>query len=264
MESKFRKTIIVGDVHGCLDEFLLLLDKCNYKRELDQLVLVGDLVGKGKYGYDVVKWTRENNALCVIGNHDEVLLDVKNGERPLGGLSDTHRRDYSNLSEEDWVWLQNLPYYLELGPITSNQTETLYDKKDTDLIIAKATPFNPNANIIVVHAALKPGVPLREQSKKMMTRARNITLDGNLVEESVPDSAPWVSKWTDEHSHVVFGHDAVRGLQINPYSTGLDTGCCYGGLLSALVLPDWEILSIRAKEMYSKPNKPGTTFNVPA
>lgn len=64
------RVIIVGDVHGCYDELKLLLNKCQFKKDVDFLVFVGDLVNKGPKSANVVKYVRELNASCVRGNHD--------------------------------------------------------------------------------------------------------------------------------------------------------------------------------------------------
>ena len=53
----------------------------------------------------------------------------------------------------------------------------------------------------------------------------------------------------------MYGHNALRGLQLRDTSVGLDTGCCYGGRLSAYVLPDQRVVSVPARRMYSKPTK---------
>jgi hypothetical protein len=67
------KLIIIGDVHGCLDELKILLDKCLYKKG-DALIFVGDLVNKGPSSAGVVKFVREIGACCVRGNHDDAAL----------------------------------------------------------------------------------------------------------------------------------------------------------------------------------------------
>jgi hypothetical protein len=72
--GKDAKIIIVGDVHGCLDELKLLLVKCEYQKNIDKLVFVGDLVNKGPYSAEVVKFVRDIGASCVRGNHDDAAL----------------------------------------------------------------------------------------------------------------------------------------------------------------------------------------------
>jgi hypothetical protein len=69
------RLIVVGDVHGCLDELKALLQHCEYNPEGgDQVLLVGDLVNKGPYSAEVVRFVRENDMLCIRGNHDDFAL----------------------------------------------------------------------------------------------------------------------------------------------------------------------------------------------
>ena len=68
------RVIIVGDIHGCLNEFKSLLAACNYEPALTSVILVGDLVNKGPYSAQVVKFAREIGAYSVRGNHDDFAL----------------------------------------------------------------------------------------------------------------------------------------------------------------------------------------------
>ena len=77
------RTIIIGDVHGCLDELLTLVSRCGYGAG-DRLILVGDLVAKGPDSIGVVSWARESRVEAVLGNHEEHVL------RMLFGMNTDH------------------------------------------------------------------------------------------------------------------------------------------------------------------------------
>lgn len=68
------KLIIVGDVHGCLEELKILLTRCSYEKERDKVIFVGDLVNKGPSSAEVIRFVRGMGASCVRGNHDDDAL----------------------------------------------------------------------------------------------------------------------------------------------------------------------------------------------
>ncbi len=214
------RTVIVGDLHGCLDELLDLLAATSFDAAHDRLVSVGDLVGKGPRGAEVVRFFREGGHAAVRGNHDERLLAWRRGDtdRPLGA---SHARDAARRSDEDWQWLDALKLSLEL----------------------------PEHQVFVVHAGLVPGVPLSAQDPQLMMNLRSLRADGS-PSSRVEDGAPWARAWPGPEL-VVFGHDAVRGLQRWPHAVGLDSGCVYGGELSALVLPDRRVVSVPARQAHA-------------
>lgn len=73
--QRIKRLIVVGDVHGCLDELKELLGKCEYsQQDGDRVLLVGDLVNKGPYSAEVIRFAREQDMLCIRGNHDDFAL----------------------------------------------------------------------------------------------------------------------------------------------------------------------------------------------
>lgn len=213
------RTIVIGDVHGCLDELEALLDACAATPD-DEVVLVGDLVAKGPDSVGVIRFAREHGLRAVLGNHDAHLLRVRHPE-PGRAVKGAYAQIARALSEEDWAWLEALP-------------------------LTRALPAH---GIRVVHAGLVPGVALEQQRRDDLLNLRSITPEGQ-PSKRVDGGAPWASLWRGPE-HVVFGHDAVRGLQQHPFATGLDTGCVYGRSLTALLLPERTLRSVPARQVYA-------------
>jgi hypothetical protein len=216
--------IIIGDVHGCLDELLALVRRCGGAATgagRARIALVGDLVAKGPDSAGVIQWARESGASSVLGNHDDKVLCLRPGapDRPREPRP-VHGDVAKALRAADWRWLAALPLWLRVG-----------------------------RRHLVVHAGLVPGVRLEDQKREHLLNLRSITADGRPSKEL--DGRPWASLWPGP-DQIVFGHDAVRGLQRHPFATGLDTGCVYGGALTALLLPKGELVSVPARRAYAK------------
>jgi len=214
------RTLIIGDVHGCLDELQELLARCRQTPD-DRVVLVGDLVAKGPDSVGVVRWARQGGIAAVLGNHDAHVLRAHHGE---SDVRPRHRAIAEALAPADLAWLEALPLWLRL------------DDAGTE------TPH------VVVHGGLVAGVALERQEREHLLNLRSITPDGRPSKRL--DGTPWAALWPGPE-HVVFGHDAVRGLQRHPFATGLDSGCVYGRELTALVLPSGELVSVPAARAYA-------------
>lgn len=208
------RTLIVGDVHGCASELEGLLERLSFDPGADRLVLVGDLVAKGPRSRQVVELARACDALAVRGNHDEHVLRWRRAERagePLPVLGRDHRAICDDLDEPDWAYLEALP------------------------LVRRFDGMGPKGcDVLVVHAGLDPSVPLDAQEPANLMNMRSIRPDGS-VSKRADEGEPWASAWPGPEL-VVFGHDAIRKLQRHPHAIGLDTGCVYGGELTALVL----------------------------
>jgi len=218
-----QRTIIVGDVHGCVDELQALLRQCGMVRG-DRVVLAGDLVAKGPDSRGVVQLAREIGARAVLGNHDDYCIDVWR-KRHQGEARRLRRWSLDKLDDSDWAFLENLPLFVRLGAEREGGPE-----------------------FAVVHAGVVPGVPLEEQERDNLLSLRSL-VGGSAPSRRLLMRWPWAAAWRGPE-HIVFGHDAVRGLQQYPLATGLDTGCVYGRELTALELPSQRIHKVRARRRY--------------
>jgi len=210
------RTIIVGDVHGCLTELEELLHELGHTTS-DALILAGDLVAKGPDSQGVVQLAREKGALAVLGNHDAHLLRIGAGHAG----KKHHEQIAKTMTDADWRYLEAMPLVLKLDAVST----------------------------IVVHGGLVPGVALDKQDRDTVINMRSFDADGK-PSKRIEGGVPWASRWPGP-LHAVFGHDAVRGLQQWPHATGLDTGCCYGRKLTALVLPERRLVSVSARQAWS-------------
>lgn len=215
-----RNVFVIGDVHGCLDELNELMNVALAEDPNVIFIFVGDLVNRGPDSVGVVRKLRNmapGSTYAVRGNHDESALREVKHMRENVDYVDTLTEKYtwiSNLDEKDIEYFSELPYTIEI----------------------------PSLNAIVVHAGLIPGLPLELQDLNNMTNMRNIVNKGEPFEgggliatNKHEFGEPWVKFWPGP-THVYFGHDARRKLQINEYATGLDTGCCHGGELTGVFI----------------------------
>lgn len=211
------RTLVVGDVHGCLEELEDLLRAAEYTKD-DRLVLAGDFVAKGPDSQGVVQLAREKSALGVLGNHDAHVLNLVSGKHG----SAHHREVTKSLTSADLAYLDRLPLWLDFAEL----------------------------NALVVHAGFLLRTPLLEQPREWCINLRSFDLQGN-PSKRVDAGVPWASRWAGPR-FVYFGHDAVRGLQKHRHAWGLDTGCVYGRVLTAVWLPEQRMVTVPARRAWVK------------
>ena len=217
LQTTSERTIIIGDIHGCLDEFKELLKKVKYNSASDRLILTGDLISKGPYSFETLQLARTLNAEVVTGNHElAFLLYLKNKKRPYKSFYALKQRMLPQL--EEWIhWLENLPLYIE------------------------------EDDFIVVHAGLHPSQHPEKTPPHILTTIR--TWDGRGETLHTSCDPAWFDLYQG-NKLVVFGHWAQRGLIVQHNVIGLDSGCVYGNALSALILPKRQIIQIKARQVY--------------
>jgi hypothetical protein len=202
------RSIVVGDVHSCASELADLLSTVGFA-EGDALCFVGDMLSRGPDWRGVLKIFRETSARSVVGNHEQRLLAARTAQsrgEPLPKLSASHAEIVRDMSDAEEALLRALPLWLDLS----------------------------GHGLRLVHAGLLPGVPIEDQDPWLLTHIRSVEDDGTPSERW---GKPWGRKYQGP-PHVVFGHNARKSPQIHAHATGLDTGCVYGGALTALVLAE--------------------------
>lgn len=217
-----ERDIFIGDVHGCLDELKLLIDKLDIKNN-DRIYFCGDIINKGPKSSEVIKYVLSlKNVKCVMGNHDRIAVRwyIKNKDKKPHQNNKFIKDLYDNLTDEEWKWLINLPYYIEIKDI----------------------------NVILVHAGLLNGLPLDKTPKSLLVELRNIDEYGYPTQNDTDVS--WAKVWNGPEL-VIFGHDAIRGIQREKYAIGLDTGCVYGKSLTAYIYQTKEFVTQDALNDYS-------------
>ncbi|MEI6065112.1 MAG: metallophosphoesterase [Pseudanabaena sp. ELA748] len=248
------RKILIGDVHGALGELKLLLEKVEYHPAKDEVVLLGDLVDRGDDSPGVVKFCRANGIKSVLGNHDDKLVRrwrhvVRKREEPSYRIPMRYSEDQmatvEALSDEDMLWLAALPHYMTF----------------------------PEVNVVVMHAGMLPSIPLAGQTKEVLTMVRFIDRDGRRMlslkypEFKQPDNSVFWASVYDGTADVVIGHSVVsldgsvgawEGLSTGRIY-GIDTGCAFGGYLSAMVLDtekpkSREIVQVKALREYCAPH----------
>jgi bis(5'-nucleosyl)-tetraphosphatase (symmetrical) len=254
------RTIAIGDVHGCLVELQELIHALNVYED-DHLVFMGDLVDRGPFPVDTVRFVQqvalERRVTILLGNHEDKLTKwrlresqrLETGrENKMRAPSPERQAQWDSFSESEVEWLRQLSATVQLPD-----------------------------NWVGVHAGLFPGKPLSEQKVDKIIRLRTLYPDtlkaGQLADEAgplvdPPGTVKWTSLWKGPWS-VVYGH-AVHSLEHPRVDrmrsesgdmiacVGIDTGCCFGGrLTAAILLPNGgaEFVQVQAKRQYAELGK---------
>lgn len=217
-----RRTIIVGDVHGCFVELQLLLTRAEYDARQDRLIFVGDVVNRGPNSRRVLEWIGSLGAEAVVGNHELGFLEAL--------ASGTDDPDFAELR-------------MQLGTSLSEWSDWM----------AGLPPFIETDNYIVVHAGLAPGRAPAETETRLLANIR--TWDGSGKNLDIAANPPWYQLYNGKKL-VVYGHWAKQGLTIRHNVIGLDSGCVYGRSLTAIELPTCRIFQVPAAMEYVAVSKP--------
>jgi protein phosphatase len=232
---------VVGDVHGCADELQALLDRLGYAPDAAgvrrhpegrRVVFVGDLVDRGPRIVDTLRIAMDmcesGSALAVPGNHDDKLLRRLHGRavRVTHGLEQTLAELHAGPPEftaRVQTFLQGLPSHLVLD----------------------------GGRLVVAHAGLPRALHGRD-SRHVRDRALFGEASGVPDTDGLPLRVDWAADYR-ARALVVFGHTPVLEPRWRNESVDIDTGCVFGGSLTALRWPERELLSVPARRQYAVP-----------
>jgi bis(5'-nucleosyl)-tetraphosphatase (symmetrical) len=237
------RRIFVGDVQGCREELERLLELLGYDPAADALHPVGDLVNRGPDSLGTLRLLRRLGARTVLGNHDLHLLQVQSGQRATRAGDTLDELLAAPDLEELCDWLAAQPF-LRVFPDLYQVHAGLHPAwRDPAAALGGIDPRHPNA--VAAFA-----VRVRHCSPRGVRPA-----DDDEARRMHPAFRPWF-EFYDAAGHggrsVVFGHWAMLGLVLRPHLRGLDTGCVWGGKLSAWIAEEDRIVSVPAARAYAR------------
>ncbi len=237
----------IGDVHGCADELEVLLADLGYARDEEgvwrhpegrKAVFVGDLVDRGPRIVDTLRivmgMVKAESALCVPGNHDMKLMRKLRGR----DVQITHglQNSLDELERESQEFRDHVGSFID------------------DLVSHYVLD---DGKVVVAHAGMREEMQGRGSGK-----VRDFALYGETTGETDEFGLPVRYNWAAEYrgkAMVVYGHTPVPEPEWVNRTINIDTGCVFGGRLTALRYPQKELVSVSARQTYAQPSRPFLT-----
>ncbi len=255
-------TYAIGDVQGCFKELMSLLESINYDQRKDKLWFVGDLVNRGPDSLKVLRFVKEINAGVVLGNHDlHLLVQHDTGDTRYTAPSDTleqvllapdvdkllrwlrHQPLLAYLPQHatllvhagilpNWTQEQALAYAEEAHQALTSENYQYYLKglygntpSQWDESLTGLDRFRTIINVLT-----------RMRAIDRKTHALNLSYSGD-VENCPKEDIAWFQAPSNIQEKIVFGHwSALNGVTHIPDRIAIDTGCVWGGKLTAYEL----------------------------
>lgn len=244
---------IIGDIHGCYDELTQLLTTLGYRPDMPighegddttsawshpegrQAIFLGDLVDRGPSSPAVLRLVMDmvaaKSALCVPGNHDAKLLRKLRGQnvRISHGLGET-------LAQLDL------------------ETQHFRDRVNAFINGLVSHYVLDDGKLVVAHAGMK-----QEMQGRGSGAVREFALYGETTGETDEFGLPVRYNWAASYrgaAMVVYGHTPVPQPEWVNNTINIDTGCVFGGALTALRYPERELVSVPARQTYAQPARP--------
>jgi len=214
------RLIVVGDIHGCHQEFSDMIGRLTLEKA-DRLVLLGDLVNRGPNSAKVIDLALENRAISLLGNHERRLLKYRRTV-DKSVLKDGDLDTVALLQDEHWAYLETMALWLE----------------------------EPELNTVLVHGGFLPSEPWQKQTADIVTRIQVVDADGRPAKRAdAPDAPAWADLWVGP-PFVVYGHTPRSEVYKRKWSLGIDTACVQGGYLTAYELTEKRFFQVKARQRY--------------
>jgi bis(5'-nucleosyl)-tetraphosphatase (symmetrical) len=262
-------TWVIGDIHGCWQTLQALLERIEWRPGRDDLWLVGDLVNRGPASLEVLRWAYEHRGcvVSVLGNHDLHLLAraagaaKKKKDDVLDEVLDAPDRDLLLEWVRSWPMVHNFGPFVVVHAGFCPQWNIEFTRRLAMEVSDRLAGAGGDALLAVLSDRRKKawspeleGDEALASAAAAFTRIRMVDADGaaRLSYSGAPGSAPagW-SPWFRESAvrrqgyTVIFGHWAMFGFYRSHDVACLDSGCVYGGRLTAMRLDDGAVVQER-------------------
>lgn len=206
------RTFVVGDLHGCFDEFIELSKRIGIV-ESDLVISVGDIVDRGNKSVELYRYFKNRrNSIVLMGNHER-----KHQRGILSYSQEIVKVQFSSEYNDFLKWTETLPYY--------------YETKEA----------------LIVHAFFEHDKKLQEQKKDVLAG----TTSGAKYLESRYEKDEFWTNFYNGAKPIIYGHHVVgENPKIQNNTFGIDTGACHGGMLTIIELPHFKIHQIKVKKDY--------------
>ena len=236
--DKKRRTLVVGDIHGCLADLNTLLKEAGFREGRDRLVCVGDLVDRGPDSVGVLRRVRELKGHTVLGNHEEKhlryhrhYLRAKADPTYKIPMSMPHPEAHLQMTEEDFDYIASMPLTIDIGD-----------------------------DITVVHGGFSRDIP-RWRPTLQACRVRYVDSEGDWFEgmkwwEQPAHTTFWADSYRGKRN-VIYGHEPRRDVywtvrDDGVWTLGLDTSCVFGNKLTGYWLGSQTFVTVPSTAKYGE------------